>query len=442
MTRSALAALFGVLLLALVAPSGPAWAQPAGEATAAETTDEGGDAPEDAMAEGDEAPAGDAQVPADDAEEPPAEPTDDERQLRRQVEANEPTMPLTDALAEGYLERPDDELVGSLGGSLMALTVGTVVHGVGHFWVEERTTGIILLATELAAGLVWLAAQWIEDSTNGSGGSVAVAKLLNHLGMTLFVGSYLADIVGTFTGTTPFSPDSTRVEGSTFGVAYRYTDSPLDNFRHHLVGRLNIDTGWVYLRPLIDLEASLDYRRVDLDLGFRVIRGADPHEHVAIGLLGRRLENRADGYALSGVQGYVAGKIDLGRFMRTLRYFYLAGRAGYGLDTYQFSAQRGSVPSLFAPSDFDDQQLTLATGIGFNTGQRTHMLVMWSIDTTSDVPADSLVFPPLSLVVPEESLVGVVDVSLEHRYQDTVDIEVQATIGQGFAIWLGLGYSL
>ncbi len=339
----------------------------------------------------------------------------------------EASMAYDAAVDEGYAPRPDQDIPGSLTASLLALGPGLAVHGIGHLYLDETRTGVMLLLTELTALLLVAGGAIASAVTDNSGSVVAATDVLTHVGAVLFVGSWVADIIGSFTGTVPFDRDSTRVEGSVFGVAYRYTDSPLDAFRHHLVARLSIDLGWLYVRPLIDLDASLGAREGELDLGVRMLRGDNPHEHLAVGLLARRREDRPDGFAVSGLSGYVWAKADLGRFMRTLGHLYIAGRAGYGVDGYQF-AGAGSVPSFFSEVEFTDNRLLLQSGLGFNTGDNTHLLVLWSQDTIGDIPPD-----------PE---FGQFEVGLQHRYLDTLDIEIEWVLGDGFAVWLGLGYAL
>lgn len=351
------------------------------------------------------------------------EPTVDPIPARGREEA----MPYEEAIEQGYAPRPPQEVNGSLTASLLALGPGLAVHGIGHLYLDETRTGVLLLLTELTSVLLLVGGAIADSATNSSASVAAATDVLSHVGLVLFVGSWVADIIGSFTGTVPFDVDSTRVEGSVFGVAYRYTDSPLDALRHHLVARLTIDTGLFYIAPSIDVEAGLDARRGELDLGLRVLRGADPHEHLAIGVIGRRRENRPDGFAVSGVLGYAWAKADLGRFMRTLRHLYVAGRIGYGVDGYQFT-RADSVPSFFSDVQFTDTRLLVQSGLGFNAAENTHLLVLWSQDTVGDIPPD-----------PD---VGQFDVRLQHRYQDTVDIEVELTVGDGFAVWLGLGYAL
>lgn len=332
-----------------------------------------------------------------------------------------------EAVEEGYAPRPPQDLEGSLTATVLALGPGLAVHGIGHLYLDETRTGVLLLLTELTALLLLTGGVVAEVLTDGSASVSAATDALTHAGVVLFLGSWVADVIGSFTGTAPFDQDSTRVEGSVFGVAYRYTDSPLDTFRHHLVTRLSIDLGWMYIRPLLDLEAGLDAREGELDLGLRVLRGDDRHEHVALGILARRREDRPDGFAVSGVMGYAWAKADLGRFMRTLRHVYLAGRVGYGYDGYQFT-RADAVPSFFSEVEFTDTRLLLQSGMGFNTGENTHMLVLWSQDTVGDIPPD----PDF----------GQFEVGLQYRYLDTLDIEIELTVGDGFAAWLGLGYAL
>jgi hypothetical protein len=78
-----------------------------------------------------------------------------------------------------------------------AIIPGLVVHGAGHFYAGEKTTGWILVAGETLslAMLTYCIGVGIGQSTDGatSNGS---SELVGIVGATLFMGTWIYDIIG------------------------------------------------------------------------------------------------------------------------------------------------------------------------------------------------------------------------------------------------------
>ncbi len=340
-----------------------------------------------------------------------------------------PEGPVAEALAEGYEPRPEEEPAGSLAGGLLAVFPGVIVHGAGHWYVGDTPTAARLLIAELAGVVLVVSSELLGAATNDSGELGAPRRLLTYAGGLLFMGSWAADIIGSFKGSSSFDDDSSRTEGRMFSLGYRFTSDPLTPFRHHLVTIFDFDTGLIYVRPSIDIEADLDTRRGEMDLGLRVFRGDNPHNHVAVGGRLRRDEVKTYGLASWGAAGYVAWKADLGLVIRSLRNLYLVSRIGGGAEFYQFADSTNRVPSLFASSDFNDPYFLLDVGFALNSGRRTHLSFLVRQDPTFDI-------------APVDTGFGLFEASLTHRYSDDIDIDVRFTGGDGWAMWLGLGYGL
>jgi hypothetical protein len=177
------------------------------------------------------------------------------------------------------------------------------------------------------------------------------------------------------------------------------------------------------------VDGALDERDWRLDTGVRLWRGDNRHNAVALGVRGRRTEYPAEGFAVRSGEVYLHGKLDLGQAIRSMRGFYLTHRVGVGLEQYQFSTQTGRTPALLDAADFDSPFFSLATGAEVNTGRRTHVGVAFVQDPTADVTAAS-------------ADTGVLALSLGHRYREDLEIQVEMMAGDGWAVWLGLGYGL
>lgn len=347
----------------------------------------------------------------------------------REAVQSTPADPVQEAIAEGYAPRPEDQPAGSVAGGLLAVFPGVLVHGTGHWYVGDNSTAARLLIAELAGVVLIVTSELLGAATNDSGELGAPRRLLTYSGGLLFVGSWVADMVGSFKGSASFDDDSSRTEGNAFSLGYRFTEDPLTAFRHHLVARVGVDTGRFYLRPGIDLEAELDARRAEVDTGLRVFRGDNPQNHLALGGRFRRDEVRSYGFASWGAAGYVGWKADLGLAIRSLKNLYVTSRIGGGVDWYQFADSADSVPAFFAASDFTDPYFLLDMGFEVNSGRRTHLGFFVVQDPTHDV-------------APVGPTFGLFEAALTHRYSDDIDIDVRLTAGDGWAMWLGLGYGL
>lgn len=329
----------------------------------------------------------------------------------------------------GYKARGEDEPPGSLLGGAIAVGPGFLVHGLGHYYAGDNATALTLLLAELAGVGLIIAGGVLESSTNGSGSTGGLRNGLTHAGVLLFFGSWVADIVGAFKGSESFDANSRRTEGNLLGIAYRFTENPLTPFKHHLVTRLSLDNGRIWVRPELDLEVGLDLWQIALDTGVRVLIGDNPHNRIAIGFNGRRHAVRQFGYAATSAATFVDWQVDLGLVVRGMRNFYLFNRTGYGLLALQFGSQIGDAPGLSTEFDFTDSYLLFETGVAVNTGRKTNVSVSVVQDPTRDLAAGS-------------ADGGMLDVSLRHRQSSDLDIELSATLGDGWGVWLGLGYGL
>lgn len=331
---------------------------------------------------------------------------------------------------EGFYPRPIDESPGSLLGGALALGPGFLVHGLGHLYIGETRTAWQLFLTEVVGVGLAVTGLLLDAPSQKSGGVGGLRQGLLHTGTVLFLSSWLADVLGAFKGAAALDQDTSRTEGSRLGLAYRYTDDPVAPFRHHIVLRLDLDTGWFFARPKIDLEASLALRQMQLELGTRVFRGRNAQNRVIVGARLRRLENSSFGYTAMGVMGYVDAKSDLGQVLPNLRNFYLFGRIGYGYDGLSFAESTDSVPNVFAEAEFYDTYLVIESGMGFNLSRLTHIEAAFVQDPTRDIRP----------FAGREG--GLFELSLTYRQSDSLDIEFVGTAGDALAVWLGLGFGL
>ena len=341
----------------------------------------------------------------------------------------DPPTTVPEAEEQGFARRPADEPAGSLFGGVLAVGPGFLLHGFGHYYAGDTDTALTLLLAELAGLGLLLGSYAIDESSHGDGSTGGLRRGMLHAGSVLFFGSWGADILGTFKGAAPFEPLSWRPEGGSVGLAYRFTDNPLTPFKHHLSARLGLDSGLIYFRTELDLEASLALWQVDADLGVRWLRGVNPSNHLLVGVRSRRHAVRQYGYATLATAGYLGGQLDLGEVVRGMRNFYVFTRAGYGIIGNQFGDETGTAPGLTDDPWFQDTWLLLETGAAVNVAPRTTVSLTFIEDPTRDVG-------------PATADGGLLELALLHRQSADLGIEVSFVAGDGWGLRLGLGYDL
>ena len=344
---------------------------------------------------------------------------------------------VSNAERDGYQGRPEDLKPGSLLGGTLAVMPGIVFHGLGHAYVKEYRTAIALFCAELVGLSLMIGSKYLNELTGGSQQSAAAEHGLSHLGFVLFMGSWAADMIGTYKGSAPFGQSRRATTRPHLGLTYRYTDNPLNRFRHHIEVRMELEVGRIHIRPSIDLEAELKRRSMGLELGTRLLGSSIVSDHLSIGARLSRWENEVDGWAAQTSMLYDDGRLDIGRFMPSLRRFYIFNRTGYGIAGYQLSSRANNVPAILSEVSLVDTWIYLESGGALSIGTGTDLSLALVQDPTGVVSPLKLSSTLMASTASE-----VVAMQLHHRYEDDAGIEVKLVLGQGFGIWLGLEYAL
>ncbi|MEE2786140.1 MAG: hypothetical protein VX589_02305 [Myxococcota bacterium] len=353
-------------------------------------------------------------------------------------EEQAPSSPTVQAArTDGYVGRPEGLKPGSGLAGTIAVIPGSIVHGLGHFYLGESVTAWTLFAAEVLGIGLMIGGAYLGASSDAGRGSIELSKILSHSGLILFSGSWIADVIGSFKGTAPLANGTIARKRERLGIGYRYTDNAMMPFRHRLNARMNFTRGHFYVRPRIDLEVGLDRREVELDTGVWLLADTHIENFMALGASAKRVENRPDGWARNTVMGYVSWQLDLGRAIRTLRHFYLFSTMGYGIARYQFSDKLETVPGVFSDGNLWDEWLNLETGLGLFIVDTTYLGLSIVQTPMGNVPPGALV--DAWLFSPEAEAIKL---DLKYGYTTDIGIHVQGIAGDGVGIWLGLDYGL
>ena len=140
----------------------------------------------------------------------------------------------TDEAARQPWQLTDEELVrdnwhfdaergqaGSNTARLTALTVGSIVHGAGHFVMGEDTTAWILLGSEIASIAVGLGGLALVDANPSTSWLHASGEALAVAGAAGFGLTWAGDLLGTLRGTgAPLPQNNSRSEGLSAEFSY------------------------------------------------------------------------------------------------------------------------------------------------------------------------------------------------------------------------------
>jgi hypothetical protein len=172
---------------------------------------------------------------------------------------------------------------GSPGAGIFALTLGLPVHGSGHFLVGDRRTGWRLLGMQGASLGVFATGAAMWHASEGAGARMT-GSTLQALGASVFVASWLADVLGATKGSGADLPANTYRAGglsAEFGFATLIGEGAPATTTFRIA--LPFDARRFVLRPDVELGTDFDAQRFGIYAGWRVPTSKRPSSFVEFG---------------------------------------------------------------------------------------------------------------------------------------------------------------
>lgn len=226
-----------------------------------------------------------------------------------------------------------------------AATAGLLVHGAGHWYVEEPKTAVYLLIAEgVSAGLMGSAFLW-KWLSNDSPASQVYAGPALYTGLGLFAMSYILDVVGTAQNSKiGMAANTRRTQGISLEADYYYLD--LDELSmeslQFLSAGVNLDFDRFYVGGRTDQDISLETSIYGATLGGRPWRGPLPHDYAFVEADGEWLNfggiggfRRLSGQVRAGIS------LELGHWVSQLRRVAVGASIGYGQHWYALPVPTG-----------------------------------------------------------------------------------------------------
>lgn len=240
---------------------------------------------------------------------------------------------------------------------LAALTVGLPIHGVGHLIVQDTDSMFKLLMTEIAAlGLAGVGTL-MRDAAPQRSGVWSAGQTLQVAGLSVLAGGWIADIVGSFKGTTiPLPRNSLDLTGLAVDVHYTALFSDEVGVNSVAVLGLQWSGARFVFRPRFSMGPADGYWRGDLAAEFRIPFLSGGYSYVSLwSELGEELF-QDQGWGRDLILGGVGVSLDIGELLEHTHGLVWQLRVGAGAQAFFYEAQgdrrfvRRNV-RMFAPVD-------------------------------------------------------------------------------------------
>ncbi len=325
---------------------------------------------------------------------------------------------------DGYVFEREQEVYNDTTAVILALSLGFLVHGTGHFYAGDSTTGFTLLGLEVLS-LTLLTGSAIAYA-NSDGENTALIAPLFQSGFALFLFSYFADVVGSISG--PKSAlslaEGRRDRALEFAALYNFTASRGSPYRHALNARLKLDTLFFESELATTQEVFLetaDYQG-SVQVKYSPRKGSSK---VGAEIFGEYLVHSGRGpFSRVSTNGRALAQLDLGDLFKQLRGFVIGMEAGFGINFWNFANDENQFvlqkTANYYPVDFyASAQLTprlfLSGGYGYSKNP---------------------------IIAPITPLLGVAHLETSFQTSELLKLLFEVQVGDGFSGSLGASISI
>ncbi len=225
-----------------------------------------------------------------------------------------------DELAEqGWEFRERPSTPGSVGAGVLALTAVSVVHGAGHMALADRRSWVHLLVGEAIGIVAFGTGTAVDAATDGDGGEVAGAAL-QTAGASLFVATWIADVVGAIQGTgTKLATNTRELPGLNLEVFYSALVADGIEASNLATVSLPMVTRRLVVTPTVEADATLDYRHLTADVAWRQHFTWRPLTWVEVAAIGVEEYVDSAGFGRNEIGGRVGFSLDVGDVLPHVR---------------------------------------------------------------------------------------------------------------------------
>ena len=313
---------------------------------------------------------------------------------------------------------------------LWSILVSTVWRGYGHYCIGDEKSHYKLLGME-GVSLLMLATSMIMSSLSKDDKSMsAIWKSLFHYGTTLFIGSYLFDVLGTFKGNS-FNLADNHLDpyGHSIDIDLRWLPSNHFNLGVQLAYTYRNPRMWVTPYGYIDI-IDLSTYSLGMDTGVALWYGERTHTYVALAADVKFEDYLDEDYRNLKIIPYIEFSLDLGSWFDHLANLRFIHRLGVGVNLYQFEH------AATEPFTDHDTLLVLESALSLNIVKDLNFTLTYRY--RPDYVVGMLSAPSrLYQTVPVPG-VGIFSLDLSFNISSGWQASVEANFGESVDFWIGV----
>ena len=328
---------------------------------------------------------------------------------------------------ENWETREVNASSGTMKCGFLSILVSTVWRGYGHYCNGDTESNKKFLIIEGVSLGMLASSLLISSLSNDDKALSATWKTLFHLGTTAFIGSYFADVLGTFKGDS-FNLAENHLDpyGNSIDFSIRWI--PSDDFNLGLQLEYTYRNPRFWINPygyltVIDLS---DYQ-FGLDTGFALWYAEHQRTYVAIAIDSTFRHERANDYKLLKFIPYIELSLDFGSWFDHLANLRFINRIGFGTTLYSFASSR-------KPFSDTDLLLVLESGMSLNVLQDLNIDLIYRY--RNDYVVGMISAPSRIMQTVPVPGVGIFSLDFSFNLSNNWRVAAEANFGNSVDFWL------
>ncbi|MBR4985610.1 MAG: hypothetical protein IKY83_07720 [Proteobacteria bacterium] len=324
---------------------------------------------------------------------------------------------------------------------LLSILVSTVWRGYGHYCIGDQKSHYKLLAME-GTSLAMIATSLLMGSLSHDAKSLsAIWKSFFHYGTTLFISSYIMDVLGAFKGNS-FNLATNHLDpyGHTIDLDLRWMPSQKFNLGIQLAYTYRNPRFWINPYGYLDVINLSEYE-LGADFGVALWYGEKTYTYIALALDAKSEshieidsnDHYTTTYNTLRFLPYIEFSLDLGSWFDHLANMRFINRLGVGVSLYDFKDAPGK--------PFTDYHTLLVLETALNLNVIKDLNIAFTYRYRPDFSVGQLSAPSrLFQTIPVPG-VGIFSLDLNFRITGTWFASVEANFGGNIDFWLGVSKS-
>ena len=311
----------------------------------------------------------------------------------------------------------------------LSLLVSTVWRGYGHYCIGDSESHKKFLIIE-GVSLGMIATSLLIGSLSNDDKSLsALWKSFFHFGTTAFVGSYFADVLGTFKGDS-FNLSENHIDpyGNSIDFKIRWLPATDFNLSLQLEYTYRNPRLWVSPYGYVNVTSQSDYD-LGADTGFALWYAEHERTYIALAIDAMFHHHLKDDYMMFKLIPYIELSLDMGSWFEHLANLRFVNRIGVGTSLYSFAD---------SAKHFADTDVFLVLESGFNLNVVHDFNIGLLYRYRNDYVIGMISAPDRILQTVPVPGIGIFSLDLSFNLSNNWQASLEANFGNTVDFWVGI----